>query len=167
MTIDTLNSEAPATSTAATIAEPAPSAPSIEKPRRSANSPDSASRCHYRYPNGRRCALPGLPAKSGLCLHHYNRQVAAGRPLVPTHDDSNDLSADLLPEPTDFSFGEDVQKFPARLVAQVTKGRVSPRRAAVLGYLTNQLLHSHRAIDKESEDEPEQFIFDLPRPKRD
>ena len=165
MTIETLNSEAPATSAAATIAEPAPPAPPIEKSRRSPNSVDSASRCHYRYPNGRRCTLPGLPAKSGFCLRHFREKFAAVLP--PSPSDSEDLSADLLPELNEFSSGEDIQKFLARLVVQVTKGRVSPRRAAVLGYLTNQLLHSHRAIDKELQNEPQQIIFDLPRPDPD
>lgn len=166
MTIETLNPQAPTTSTV-TFAEPHPASPPTEKPHRPAKSLDNPSRCHYRYPNGRRCTLLGFPARSGFCLRHYHRQVAAGLPLVPMHDDSEDLSADLLPELTEFSSGEDVQKFLARLVVQVTKGRVSPRRAAVLGYLTNQLLHSHRAIDKELENEPQEFIFDLPRPKRD
>jgi hypothetical protein len=49
----------------------------------------------------------------------------------------------------------------------VTKGRITPRRAAVLAYISSQLLHSHRAIQKEEESEPTKIIFDLPRPKRD
>ena len=166
MTIDTLSPEPSTIAVATAESEPGPASSPSEKPRRSSRL-DDPSLCHFRYPNGRRCALPGLPAKSGLCLRHYNRQVAAGLPLVPTRDDTDDLSKDLLPEGTEFSSGEDVQKFLARLVVQVTRGRVSPRRAAVLGYLTNQLLNSHRAIDKEAENEPQTFVFDLPRPKRD
>lgn len=113
------------------------------------------ARCLHRFANGKRCRQSASESQAGLCGHHFRLSNPA------------DLSADLLPEPTDFLYGEDVQKFLARLVAQVANGRVSPRRAAVLAYITNQLLHSHRAIDKESENEPEQFIFDLPRPKRD
>ena len=105
-----------------------------------------------------------MESQSGFCSRHF-RPVAVSFPSSP--NDFEDLSADLLPELNEFSSGEDAQKFLARLVIQVTRGRVSPRRAAVLGYLTNQLLHSHRAIDKEAEDEPQQFVFDLPRPKRD
>jgi len=48
----------------------------------------------------------------------------------------------------------------------MAKGRVSPRRASVLAYITAQPLHTHVAAEKES-DQPQQFIFDLPRPKRD
>lgn len=166
MTIDTLNPEPHATSTIPTVAEPAPLAPPIEKPRRSSTSVDSASRCHYRYPNGRRCTLPGLPAKSGLCLRHYNRQVAAGLPLVPTCDDSADLSPELLCG-IKFSSADDLREYLTRLLTLMTRGGVSPRRAAVLAYITSQLLHSHVVAEKEAEDEPQQFVFDLPRPKRD
>jgi hypothetical protein len=52
----------------------------------------------------------------------------------------------------------------------VTKGRVSPRRAAVLAYITNQLLHFHRAIEREHNaqaDVPQQIILEMPGPKRD
>ncbi|HKW63422.1 MAG TPA: hypothetical protein VJN89_12815 [Candidatus Acidoferrum sp.] len=143
---------------------PKPEAPS---PGTAANSASEPARCQHFYPNGTQCRFRGPDLQSGLCLRHFREKVA--NVLPPSPSDSEDLSADLLPEPTDFSLGEDVQKFLARLVAQVTKGRISPRRAAVLGYLTNQLLHSHRAIDldKELESEPQGFIFDLPRPKRD
>src|SRR5215472_15900958 len=144
---------------------PPPSAPQ-QRPGITLSLNDPA-RCHFRYPNGRRCALPGLPAKSGLCLCHYNRQVAAGHPLLPAPNDSEDLSADLLSDLSEFESGDDVLKFLARLLVLVTKGRVSPRRAAVLAYISNQLLHSHRAIDKELANEPQQIVFDLPRPKRD
>jgi hypothetical protein len=47
--------------------------------------------------------------------------------------------------------------------------RVSPRRASVLAYITNQLLHSHRAIDYDDDrhsDEPVTIIMDVPRPDR-
>jgi len=133
-------------------------------PASAADTSAGAPRCQHRYPNGTQCRLRGPDLRSGLCLRHFREKFTAILPSAPS--DSEDLSADLLPEPTDFSYGEDIQKFLARLVLQVTRGRVSPRRAAVLGYLTSQLLHSHRAMDLESE-ESEQIIFDLPRPKRD
>lgn len=126
-------------------------------------SPDTP-RCQHHFPNGTQCRFRGLDLQSGLCLRHFREKFVAAMPSSPS--DSEDLSADLLPELNEFSSAEDVQKFLARLVTQVTKGRVSPRRAAVLGYLTNQLLHSHRAVDKEAENERQQFVFDLPRPKR-
>jgi hypothetical protein len=121
-------------------------------------------RCQYRFSNGKRCSLPGLESQSGLCSRHFHPVPAS---FPPSPSDFTDLSADLLPELSEFSSGADIRQFLARLLIQVTKGRVSPRRAAVLAYITNQLLHSHRAIQKESDNEPQQIIFDLPRPKRD
>jgi len=70
----------------------------------------------------------------------------------------------------EFAAGADIRQFLARLLVLVTKGRISPRRASVLGYITNQLLHSHRAIDRErgvQDDEPQKIIIDMPRPDRD
>ncbi len=125
---------------------------------------DSSARCHYRFSNGKRCSLPGLESQSGFCSRHFHPVPAS---FPPSPSDSVDLSADLLPELSEFSSGADIRQFLARLLVQVTKGRVGPRRAAVLAYITNQLLHSHRAIQKESDNEPQQIIFDLPRPKRD
>ncbi len=120
-------------------------------------------RCQHRFSNGKRCRLPGLASQSGLCSRHFHPTTAA---FPQSASDSTDLSADLLPELSEFSSGADIRQFLARLLVQVTKGRVSPRRASVLAYITNQLLHSHRAIQKESNDEPQQIIFDLPRPDR-
>lgn len=166
MTIDTLNPEPPTTAVVTAELEPRPASSPTEKPRLLAKPLDDTSRCHYRYPNGRRCALPGLPAKSGLCLRHYNRQVAAGLPLAPLPNDFEDLSQDLLPGVTAFSSSDDLRNFLTRLLFLMTEGRVSPRRASVMAYVTTQLLHTHVVAEKEA-DQPEPFIFDLPRPKRD
>lgn len=165
-TTDTLNLELnPALPTTAVpaVAGPNPASPGVQKPRSA--KPDA--RCHYRYPNGRRCVLPGLPDKSGLCLRHYNRQVAAGLPLGPLHNDFEDLSADLLPKGTRFSSSEDLRDFLTRLVCLMTEGAISPRRASVLAYVTTQLLHTHVAAEKEASNEDQQIFFDLPCPKRD
>ncbi len=127
------------------------------------------SRCPYLYPNGKRCSLPGLPVHSGFCLRH-SQAIAPTAIPVPVYNDSEDLSADLLPDLSEFNSGVDINKFLARLLRLVTKGSISPRRAAVLAYITNQLLHSHRAIARETnpgDDEPQRIIIDMPRPDRD
>jgi hypothetical protein len=88
---------------------------------------------------------------------------------VPVNNDAEDLSADLLPELSEFSAGIDIRQFLARLLTLVTQGRISPRRASVLAYITNQLLHSHRAITLESTSAKKdtQIIFDIPHPLHD
>jgi hypothetical protein len=126
-------------------------------------------RCRHFTADGTRCRLPILDTRSHLCFRHSALAAAASQ---PQHHDSEDLSADLLPELSEFSSGTDIRTFLARLLILVTKGRVSPRRASVLAYITNQLLHSHRSINREHllelELDPPRLDFgDLPRPRRD
>jgi hypothetical protein len=128
----------------------------------------ASSRCPYFYPNGKRCSLPGLPDHSGFCRRHSTANAPSLVP-VSVNNDSQDLSADLLPELSEFSAGIDIRQFLGRLLTLVTKGRISPRRASVLAYITNQLLHSHRAITLESASAKKdtQIIFDIPHPLHD
>lgn len=123
------------------------------------------SRCQYRYQNAARCRLRAADSESGLCVRHLRQKFAAFLPSFP--DDTADLSKDLLPGGKDFSSAEDLRDYLLRLLILMTEGRVSPRRASVLAYISNQLLHSHVVAEKEADDEPQQFVFDLPRPKRD
>jgi len=122
----------------------------------------NASRCRYYTVSGRRCRLPVLDTRSGLCFRHAS--------LPPAQSGSEDLSTELLPQLSEFESAADVKQFLARLLVLVTKGRVTPRRASVLAYITNQLLHSHSAFcreNREQDDQPQQIVIDLPRPKRD
>jgi hypothetical protein len=125
--------------------------------------PSSAKhpQCRHFTANGSRCRLRVLD-------HRHSALIAALS--QPQKDDFTDLSAELLPELSEFAAGADIRQFLARLLVLVTKGRISPRRASVLGYLTNQLLHSHRAIALEAGPPVEQeqrIIIDMPRPHRD
>ncbi len=127
-------------------------------------------RCSHRFANGKRCRNSASDSHFGLCLHHFKVSAAVGASRQKDPSDFTDLSAELLPELSEFSSGADIRQFLARLLVQVTKGRVSPRRAAVLAYITNQLLHSHRAVHREAvsqDDETQQIIIDMPGPCRD
>lgn len=123
-------------------------------------------RCRHFTADGRRCRLGVLDTRTNLCFRHSSLIAAVSQ---PPQNDSEDLSAELLPELSEFSSGTDIRQFLARLLILVTKGRISPRRASVLAYITNQLLHSHRAIILETTpaDEKTQIVIDLPRPRRD
>jgi len=124
-------------------------------------------RCRHFTADGRRCRLAVLDTRTNLCFRHSSLIAAAAQ---PPQNDSEDFSADLLPELAEFDSAVDINKFLARLLVLVTKGRISPRRASVLAYITNQLLHSHRVIILETnaaEEEPIRIINDMPRPQRD
>jgi hypothetical protein len=126
-------------------------------------------RCQYRFSNGKRCRLPGSKSQFGLCSQHFGLNFPAAS-QHQSQTDSEDLSSELLGEASGFESAADVKEFLARLLVLVTKGRVIPRRVAVLTYITNQLLHSQSAFYREvraQDDESQQIIFDLPRPHRD
>jgi hypothetical protein len=118
-------------------------------------------RCRHFTDHGRRCQLPVVDPRSGYCFRHAKPQ--------PAPSDSVDLSAELIGELSDFQSAVAINNFLTNLLVQVTKGHVSPRRASVLAYITNQLLHSHRAIDYDDDrhsDGPVTIIMDGPRPDR-
>jgi hypothetical protein len=119
---------------------------------------NDSPRCRNYTVHGRQCRLRVLETRSGFCFRHAKPQ--------PAQSDTDDLSADLLGELSEFESASEINKFLAKLLVLVTKGRVSPRRASVLAYITNQLLHSHRAIDREIDQEPVTIIMDGPRPDR-
>lgn len=114
-----------------------PEAP-VVLPSLSSTDPEP-SRCHHRFPNGKRCRLPGSDSQLGLCLRHFTLSAAADLSRKHAHDDSQDFSAELLGPPSERATTLEVKQFLSRLLLLVTSGRISPRRAAVLVYITNQL----------------------------
>jgi len=94
-----------------------------------------------------RQALPEIRLRfpSGFCLQHLTESAAIGAGLQQPPDDSLDLSAELLPQLSEF-----------HSAVAINQGRVSSRRASVLAYITNQLLHSHRAIARDNHSQPQQ-----------
>jgi hypothetical protein len=102
---------------------------------------NDSTRCLYRYANGKRCRLTGSQPHFGLCPHQFS--LAKPMASLELYNDAEDLSADLLPQLSELSPSIDLRQFLACLLILVAKGRVSPRRASVLAYITNQLLHSH------------------------
>lgn len=130
---------------------------------------NDSARCQHRFPNGKRCRNSASRSHFGLCLHHFTVSAAMGASQQVSHNDSMDFSAELIGDLTDFESAVAINKFLTNLLSLVSKGRISPRRAAVLAYITNQLLHTHRAIDYDDErhsDEPVNIILDGPRPDR-
>jgi hypothetical protein len=69
--------------------------------------------------------------------------AAAELSRTHAHDDAEDFSAELLGNPSGLVSTIELKQFLSRLLLLVTSGRISPRRAAVLVYITNQLRFSH------------------------
>ena len=116
-------------------------------------------KCRHFTPRGRQCRLPAL--RSGLCFRHAALQLQPAQPV------DVDLSAHFLIQLDDLQSADQINQFLAKLLILVVQNRISARRAAVLAYITNQLLHSLVAIKRESDSQPVQWDFsDCPRPDR-
>ena len=116
-------------------------------------------KCRHVTARGRQCRLRAL--RSGFCFRHAALQ------LQPTQPVDVDLSADFLIQIDDLQSADQINQFLAKLLILVVQNRISARRAAVLTYITSQLLHSLVAIKREIDTQPPDFGWsDVPRPDR-
>jgi hypothetical protein len=116
-------------------------------------------KCRHFTARGRQCRLRAL--RSGLCFRHAALQLQSPQPV------DVDLSAHFLIQLDDLQSADQINQFLAKLLILVVQNRISARRAAVLTYIANQLLHSLVAIKRQLDSEPVEMIFDAPRPNRD
>jgi hypothetical protein len=136
------------TQTEVTQADPTQTEPAHAKVPRSHIVPQEVlpdtepSRCHHRFANGKRCRLPAAESQLGLCLRHFTLHAASSLSRQNAHDDTEDLSAELLGQVSGSSVPLDIKQFLSRLLLLVSQGRISPRRAAILVYIANQILYS-------------------------
>jgi hypothetical protein len=115
-------------------------------------------KCRHFTARGRQCRLPAL--RSGLCFRH------AALELEPTQPLDVDLSADFLIQLDDLQSADQINQFLAKLLILVVQNRISVRRAAVLAYITNQLLRTVSIMNKENAENP-RIIVDMPCPESD
>ncbi len=110
------------------------------KPKRTDSDP--FSRCRHTYVNGRRCRLPLPDRDSVFCTRHAN---------LPQKQTDTEDTASLVAGLTEFTSAEPVNEFLSRLLLLLGQNRISPRRAAVLAYIANQILRTIAAMDREDE----------------
>jgi hypothetical protein len=128
------------------------------------SSTHNSARCNYRFPNGMRCRLIGF-ANQPFCPKHT--QVAAS-----PQPDPAEIASTLTANLDDFTSAAQINNFLSRLLLLLAQDKISTRRAAVLAYITNQLLRTlpaiHRELNpKEGPNSPVEFICDMPRPQRE
>jgi hypothetical protein len=95
-------------------------------------------RCAHRDPSGRQCRLLSAGANSGLCPQHRAEQKQVG-----TADHFKHLT-------TNFQFFQTAQGINFSLMnlyQLLAQNRISPRRAAVLSYISSLLLRTLPQID--------------------
>jgi hypothetical protein len=130
-----------------------------------------SSRCRHLTVHGRRCRLRSLDDRSGLCFRHLARSVPHAAALQTQQPADTDLTASFL-QLAEFRSALQINGFLAELLALLVKNRVSTKRAAVLAYITNQLLRTLPEIEHElnppvDPDANPVIIVDGPRPIRD
>ncbi len=125
------------------------------------NAVNEPARCQHRTSTGRRCRLRVVDAHSGLCFRHAQLQLQ--------HFEIPDLSPELVGNLLDFTSAAHINQVLSKLLILLSQNRISPRRAAVIAYVTSLLLRTLPAIEHESgeDDEEVRVIWDMPRPSRD
>ncbi len=118
--------------------------------------------CQQRTASGRRCRMAVSDPDSALCSRH-----AA---LLQKDLDQADLAASLIGDIQEFRSAADINHSLGELYKLQARNKITPRRAAVMAYTCNLLLRTLPAIEHETNpvgEEPQQIIFDMPRPNRD
>jgi len=120
---------------------------------------NNSARCNYRFPNGMRCRLIGFGSQP-FCPRHT-------QPAAPPQPNPAEIASTLTADLDDFTSAAQINDFLSRLLLLLAQDKISTRRAAVLAYITNQLLRTLPAIAKEANSEGTTIIFDMPGPERD
>jgi hypothetical protein len=118
---------------------------------------NTSPHCSHINSRGQRCRM--LPAHgSAFCAFHF-RQAQAVQP------DPEVLAADLLRDIEDFSTAASINAFLGNLVRQLARKRITRRDAIAFGYLSQLLLNSLPALDRQDEAEKDaeasQFLRDV------
>ena len=105
-------------------------------------SPDSISlRCAHRTAGGRQCRLPASDAHSGLCPQHHAGQKQQ------QEEDHFDY---LIRNNQCFQTAQGINFSLGNLYALLAQNLISPRRAAVLAYVSSLMLRSLPQIDADN-----------------
>jgi hypothetical protein len=138
------------------------------KPAKSSRINDS-SRCTHRFANGKRCRLP-IPQADAACKGSFaDGHFCSQHAKLPENQREPDVAAELTTDLGDLTSPAAINDFLRRLLLLLAQDRISTRRAAVLAYITSQLLRIVSAINKQIENQPPpriEYVFDIPTPER-
>jgi hypothetical protein len=106
---------------------------------KSPNSHFTSERCQYRTATGRQCCSLAVDPDSSFCARH-----AASEP-----SDSEDFSVALTQKACRFQNAQGINHSLGELYTLCAQGRISPRRASTLAYISSLLLRTLPAIDND------------------
>lgn len=96
-------------------------------------------RCQYRTPTGRQCGGRVRDFESSYCPKHTASQL----------NDYDDIAPPLTENASKFLNAQGINYSLAALYKLLASGRISPRRASTLAYISSLLLRSLNAIDND------------------
>lgn len=100
-----------------------------------------STRCAYRSPSGRQCRLPVSDSRSGLCPRHRAEQQQI---------EAADYYEHLTRNYRDFQTAQGINHSLHNLYQLLAQNRISPRRAAVLSYISSLILRTLPQIDADN-----------------
>ena len=112
-------------------------------PAKSPSSTVSAARCQHRTAAGRQCRSLASDLSSELCPHHATTEQAIN------------FREALTRKAAEFQNAQGVNHSLGALYDLLAEGRISPRRASVLAYISGLLLRTLPAIDYDNDRFPE------------
>jgi len=124
--------------------------------------PDSSSstialtRCQHRTESGR-CRMPAVDPAGKLCCDHARVALQAKKDA--------DFAKFLTGEADGFQTASGINCSLGDLYTLLAKGRISPRRASVLAYISSLLLRSLAAIDKDTNSDCQRALPEPPLPE--
>ena len=107
--------------------------------QKSPSSDSTPERCQYRTATGRQCCSLAVDPDSSFCARH-----AASEP-----SDSEDFSLALTQKACRFQNAQGINHSLGELYTLCAQGRISPRRASTLAYISSLLLRTLPAIDND------------------
>jgi type II secretory pathway pseudopilin PulG len=110
--------------------------------QQSVSSTASSVRCAHFTSGGRQCRLLASDAHSGLCPRHHAQQK---------QKEAKDLYAPLIRNWQGFQTAQGINFSLTNLYELLAQNRISPRRAAVLSYISSLLLRTLPQIDADLE----------------
>ena len=115
----------------------------------------NTSRCQFRFANRKRCRMSTGNYDNFCPPHAKAHQIQAT---------ATELTANL----DKFKSVAELHDFLSRLLLLLAQNKISPRRAAVLAYITNQLLRTINEMQSQADaaqkKQPVQIIIDVDRP---
>lgn len=126
------------------------------------NAPNSSTRCEHRFARGAQCRLPALNAETAFCHRHARLEEQAA---------NANLAATLTGGLDKLNSPAAINNFLSRLLLLLAQNRIAPRRAAVLAYITNQILRTVSAMEQQAvaarnpKNRPVRIIWGIPGPE--